>query len=118
MRSLGKVGEQIALDYLQKQGYSLVEQNFFARFSEIDLIVKKEKKLVFCEVKLRTSFAKGKPFEAVTDLKINRLLKAVDFFLSQRPEFAEFEKHLWVISIVLTNNKPEIQVLEFDGTGF
>ncbi|GIW62885.1 MAG: hypothetical protein KatS3mg090_0711 [Patescibacteria group bacterium] len=114
---MGNKGEQIALDYLLKQGYSLVVRNYYTRYSEIDLVVKKDNRIIFCEVKLRKSFAKGKPFESVTNSKVSRLLKAIDWFLIQKPEFAEFVKSLWVISIVLINNKPEIQVLEFDGNG-
>ena len=66
---MGAWGEDLALRYLIKHGYRLVERNYRTRRGEIDLIVRKEEALVFVEVKLRSSTSFGDPLEAVTPRK-------------------------------------------------
>ena len=65
----GAWGEDLALRYLTRHGYSLVECNYYKRRGEIDPIVRKEYSLVFVEVKLRRSTGFGDPLEAVTARK-------------------------------------------------
>ena len=50
---LGRLGEQCALEHLQRLDYTLVARNHRTRFGEIDLIVRGERALVFVEVKTR-----------------------------------------------------------------
>ena len=52
-RQRGKWGEEIALGYLNKNGYSTITRGYRSRFGEIDIIVKNDEYLVFVEVKLR-----------------------------------------------------------------
>jgi putative endonuclease len=68
-KSSGAWGEDLALRYLTRQGYTLVERNFRKRRGEIDLIVRNGQTLVFVEVKLRRSTGFGDPLEAVTARK-------------------------------------------------
>lgn len=63
---MGAWGEDLALRYLIKHGYRLVERNYRTRRGEIDLILRKEGTLVFVEVKLRRGTGFGDPLEAVT----------------------------------------------------
>jgi putative endonuclease len=56
-KSSGTWGEDLALRYLTRRGYRLVERNYRKRRGEIDLIVRTEKTLGFVEVKLRCSRA-------------------------------------------------------------
>ena len=49
----GKVGEQAAVNYLMKQGYTILERNYRTRRGEIDLIAEKENTISFVEVKYR-----------------------------------------------------------------
>jgi putative endonuclease len=48
---LGRIGENIARTFLMKQGFSVLETNYRTRYGEIDIVVKKDKKLHFIEVK-------------------------------------------------------------------
>lgn len=57
----GNKGEEIAANFLMENGYEIVQRNFRYRYSEIDLIVKKDGFLVFVEVKTRSSTAFGEP---------------------------------------------------------
>ena len=52
-RSVGAEYEKIAMSYLEKQGYEIIECNFFCSYGEIDVIAKDKEYLVFLEVKYR-----------------------------------------------------------------
>ncbi len=65
----GKSGEQLALDYMIRQGYQLVNRNYRCKIGEIDLILMKGNTLIFMEVKTRSSLKYGLPRESVTIAK-------------------------------------------------
>ena len=50
-RKIGDLGEDIALKFLEKKGYNLIEKNYFKKTGEIDIIVKSKEKFLFVEVK-------------------------------------------------------------------
>ena len=64
--SSGAWGEDLALRYLTRRGYRLVERNYRTRRGKIDLILRKGATLVFVEVKLRRGTLFGDPLEAIT----------------------------------------------------
>ena len=66
-------GEAAVAEWYTANGYQVVETNWRCRQGELDLIVRKGRVLVFCEVKTRTSAAFGHPAEAVTPAKARRL---------------------------------------------
>ena len=52
--SIGRKGEELAQEFLKKQGYKILETNkHFSKFCEIDIIAEDKNTLVFCEVKTR-----------------------------------------------------------------
>ena len=72
-RALGASGEQAAADWYEQNGYEAVARNWRCREGELDLVVRRGRTFVFCEVKSRTSVAFGAPVEAVTRTKQTRL---------------------------------------------
>lgn len=64
-RLVGAEYEQMAGEYLKKQGYQILQYNYRCRQGEIDIIARDGAYLVFCEVKYRTDRKKGMPSEAV-----------------------------------------------------
>jgi putative endonuclease len=52
-RSLGALGERLAVCHLEAAGYTVVDRNFRTRHGELDLVVRDERFLVFAEVKAR-----------------------------------------------------------------
>ena len=65
-RSFGSIGEKIAADYLIKNGFRILDQNFrVGRIGEIDIIAAEKEYICFIEVKTRTSSLFGAPIEAV-----------------------------------------------------
>ncbi len=77
----GRAAEEMALDYLLREGYILVEKNWRTRTGEIDLIMDEGPTLVFVEVKARRSTAFGSALEALTRTKQLRLYKLVQIYL-------------------------------------
>jgi putative endonuclease len=70
---VGKRGERVAEKYLEKEGYCVLERNYKNKYSEIDLIVKKGKELVFVEVRSKTEENFGSPEETVKEKKKRKL---------------------------------------------
>ena len=72
----GKLGEDIARKYLEEHGYTILEQNYRTRYSELDLIAYKDKWLVFVEVRTKIGEQFGSPEETINRKKIQRLQRA------------------------------------------
>ena len=79
-QTLGKYGEDLAAEYLEKHGYRIIEKNFKARYGEIDIIVSKNDQLIFVEVKTRIGKNYGIPEEAVTRKKIREIIKTSQYY--------------------------------------
>ena len=77
----GREGEQYAEAYLQGQGLLLVERNYRCGKAEIDLIVRKDRWLLFVEVKTLSSVGYGNPEEFVDPGKISRLYFAAEQYI-------------------------------------
>ena len=78
---LGKLGEELALAHLQKNGYVILETNWVFQKAEIDIIAQKEKTLAIIEVKTRSSIEFGLPQDFVKPKKIQLLVKAVNEYV-------------------------------------
>ncbi|MBS1616663.1 MAG: YraN family protein [Bacteroidetes bacterium] len=98
----GRLGEQIAAEYLAAKGWNILHRNWRSAHRELDLIALDEQELVFIEIKTRSGTAFGFPEEAVSPPKQAHLRAAAEDFLEQNPEFtqARFD----VVSILLHGN--------------
>lgn len=82
--ALGKRGEDLALQYLLKKGYTLLERNWRYHHKEVDIIVSDTHDLVFVEVKTRSSDWFGAPEEAVDKRKQRYLEAAAEAYVRKR----------------------------------
>lgn len=78
---LGKIGEDLAVDYLQKNGYEILETNWTFQKAEVDIIAQKDNILAIVEVKTRSSLDFGLPQDFVKPKKIQLLVKAVNEYV-------------------------------------
>lgn len=78
---LGKLGEELAVDYLQKNGYTILETNWTYQKAEIDIIAQQNDILAIVEVKTRSSVDFGLPQDFVKPKKIKLLTMAVDHYV-------------------------------------
>ena len=66
----GKLGEEIAREFLEKKGYKIVGQNYKTKYGEIDLVVQKGKELIAVEVRTKIGDLYGSPEESLTKKKL------------------------------------------------
>lgn len=88
MNQLGAEAERIACAYLQRQGLTLVCQNFQSRFGEIDLIMREGRTLVFTEVRQRKHQQFGGAAYSITASKIQKLSRTAMAYMQQHGESA------------------------------
>ena len=85
---LGATGEEIVSRYLQARDYTVIDRNWRIRSGEIDLIARSpDGKIIFVEVKSRTSLKYGDPLEAISPLKAHRLQKLALAWLIMQGEW-------------------------------
>lgn len=105
----GQKGEQIAKQFLEKNGYEIQEQNFRTKSGEIDIIATKDHELVFVEVKLKIGNDFGSPEEMINAHKIAQIQKMAEYYVSlnQRlcQKYYQFRIDAICILIGLNNEK-------------
>lgn len=79
---LGRRGEDVAAEYLEKQGLVVLDRNWRCREGELDIVATDSTGLVVCEVKTRSGTAFGEPAEAVTTRKIARIRQVTQVWLT------------------------------------
>jgi putative endonuclease len=72
---LGKLGEQLAVDYLADCGLQVLDRNWRCADGEIDIVALERQALVICEVKARSDNRYGGPLEVISARKRTRLRK-------------------------------------------
>lgn len=80
---LGRRGEDLAVEYLQRRGFVVLSRNWRCRDGELDVVATDRDRLVVCEVKTRSGTAFGEPAEAVTHRKAARIRRATQAWLSR-----------------------------------
>jgi len=78
---LGKLGEELAVEFLRKNGYTILETNWTFQKAEVDIIAQKENTLAIVEVKTRSSLEFGLPQDFVKPKKIQLLVKAINEYV-------------------------------------
>ena len=88
-RKKGNAGEDLAVRFLNENGYEVIARNYRLRDSEIDIVFKDninvgygiEEYIVFAEVKYRETHFSGYGYDAVTGSKMKQIIKAAKHFL-------------------------------------
>lgn len=109
---IGKIGEQIAADYLAGNGYQLVDRNFNVSYGEIDLVAFEADIVVFVEVKTRTSKTFGLPEDSVTPAKLEKLHNAAMLWLQAHPEVPD-DWRIDVIAILIDQQHNVLDLQHF-----
>ncbi|HET6420098.1 MAG TPA: YraN family protein [Geobacteraceae bacterium] len=102
--SVGKCGEEIAVNYLKGCKFKILERNFRCRCGEVDIIAREGKTFVFIEVKTRRNDSYGPPQLSVTQFKQRQISKAALLYMSSKKienEPARFD----VIAICLSGQE-------------
>ena len=106
----GTQGEDIAIDFLRRKGYIILDRNWRSGHKEIDIVARKDDTVVFVEVKARANAFYGNPEDAVTRRKMHLLVLAADAYL--RYNAIDLEVRFDIITITGTLEKPYIKHYE------
>ena len=82
-RALGRLGEELAAQYLAGQGFRVLARNVHLRHAELDLVALERGTLVFVEVRLRRGAAFGSGAESVDLRKQRRIVAAASELLAR-----------------------------------
>lgn len=107
---LGKIGEDLAAEYLINQGYQILERNWRSGHKEIDIIALKDDILVVVEVKTRTSEDYGDPDLAVGTMKEQMLVWAADSYV--RYKNLDVDVRFDIISVILNETEQRLEHIE------
>ncbi len=111
-QALGRLGEDIAADYLQKNGYTVTNRNLHLSRTELDIIAEDDSFIVFVEVKTRTCLYPeagpfGIPANAVDISKRKNTVKAARDYLASY--YGGKQPRLDVIEVYIHKGKSEFQ---------
>ena len=109
-QNLGKEGEKEAVNFLEKQGYLILETNWRYRKLEVDIIAKKQEELVIIEVKTRSTDEFGEPEVFVSKKKQKNLIKAANEYINHIDFHGE--TRFDIISIVQNNENLVVKHIE------
>jgi len=107
---LGKKGEELAVGFLIKNGYTIVAQNYRFDKAEVDIIARKKEILAIIEVKTRSSKDFGKPEEFVKPKQIQNLVKAVNEYVIEND--LDVEVRFDIVSILKEKQGFDIEHIE------
>lgn len=99
------MGERIAKKYLQNKNYLFLNENFYTRFGELDLIFLDGETLVFVEVKTRSNLKYGFPAQAINKNKLKHIYLASEIFLSENPQYQDKQLRIDAVSILYNDFK-------------
>jgi putative endonuclease len=109
-QELGAIGENMAVNYLAKNHYRIIERNFRFSKGEIDILCEKDDKLIVVEVKTRQTAEIGEPWRAVTRSKQKQIIKVANHFILERD--SNLETQFDVISIVHNSFRTDFQHIQ------
>ena len=99
----GKLGEDMAVEFLISLGYKIIHRNYYSQYGEIDIIALDDDLLVFLEVKTRSSNLSS-ALSSVSFAKQLKLSKTASFFLSQNQQY---EDHFTRFDLIVILKKPD-----------
>jgi putative endonuclease len=108
--SVGKRGEDLAAEYLQKQGFKILQRNFHTRWAELDIIAIEQDTLVFVEVKTRTNSKFGLSREAVSPFKLRTLIRSAQLYQTKFPNLPPSSR-IDLVAIDIIDDKVSIELI-------
>ena len=110
-RADGKAGEDLAVDFLLKKGYRILQRNYRFERGEIDIIAVDGDELVFVEVKARRSSSFGDPEDAVSPAKCEQIKRVAEGFLLEH-DIDGKPVRFDVVAVLYERNLPIVRHLE------
>ena len=117
-QKIGNLGEKIAENYLKSKDYQILEKNFWVKiagkkFGEIDIVAKKNDKIIFFEIKTFSRKQEIFPEEKVNSKKIQKIQQTAEIWLEKNPQYQDFVPQIDVLAIVLNFKTRTAQITHF-----
>ena len=110
-QQFGKESESLAVRYLRKNGYKILEQNYRNKIGEIDIIAKEKGTLVFVEVKARKTHVFGNPKWAVTPKKQRKISMVALYYLKATKQ-THVKARFDVVALSSLEDNPQIEIIK------
>ena len=127
-QKIGEIGENVAVKFLMKHGFSVLERNYTKKWGEIDIVAEKNKKLYFIEVKsvsretLNTFIPKSyndsderyehRPEDNMHSWKLKRLSRTIQtYMLSKNLDEREWQLDLLVVYLCQKEKRAKVKVV-------
>ena len=110
-QKLGKSGEDLAVSFLEKNGFEILERNYRYGHKEIDIIGKDKNTIVFVEVKTGRSKNFGSPQEWVTLRKQRSMIEVAQNYI-QKNDLRDFDFRFDVVAINFEKGNAKIEHIE------
>jgi len=128
-QKIGELGESIAVKFLLKQGYIILDRNYTKKWGEIDIVAEKNNKLYFIEVKSVSRLSlnalyknryndsderyEHRPEDNMHPWKLKRLSRTIQTYLlsNNTPDEKEWQVDLLVVFLDLKNRKARVKVV-------
>ena len=121
-QKIGKIGENIAVKFLMKHSFSILDRNYTKKWGEIDIVAEKDNRLYFVEVKsvsretldsVLDETSEYKPEDNMHPWKLKRLARTIQtYLLSKRLDEKEWQVDLLVVFLDLKNKKARVKVVK------
>ncbi len=119
---IGKIGEDIASEWLIRAGYVLIERNYLKKFGEIDIVARETNIIHFIEVKTVSyetipdlnrdvSHETWRPEDNVHDNKVRRLKRVIETWLFERKYKGKFQIDIVTVRLVTREKYARIKMI-------
>ena len=121
-QKIGEIGENIAVRFLMKHHFSILDRNYTKKWGEIDIIAEKADKLYFIEVKSvsrlnldivsRETFDRYNPEDNMHPWKLKRMARTIQtYLLSKKLDEKEWQMDLLIVSLNLKDKQARVKVV-------
>ena len=100
-KDVGTRGEQLAVKFLKRNGYTILQRNYRCKLGEIDIVCYDHGTIAFVEVKTRHSDAYGPPERSVTEAKKRQIAKVALHYIAEK-KIEDIDFRFDVVSIFHT----------------
>ena len=123
-QKIGEIGENIAVKFLVKHSFSILDRNYTKKWGELDIVAEKKNKIYFIEVKSvaretlenvnREMSDQYRPEDNMHPWKMKRMSRTIQTYLLAKkiPDNTEWQVDLLVVYLDLKDKKAKVKVVE------
>jgi putative endonuclease len=109
-REKGNAAENLAVEFLEKQGFEILDRNWYSQHHELDIIARKNKVVSIIEVKSLATNTLREPYEQVNNQKQRAIISATNAYIRRNNIIDEIQFD--IISITNMQNTPKIEFIQ------